>query len=591
MRHFNSRQEVKQMKMKVKKIISNDNGRERGAALLSVLLLATLLLGAGGALVLTTTLSASNAIDSSAEMQAYYGAEAGLQATINILRGNVYNDSSTPVASYRSVVEPSLSNTASDPATAQNIARLSKWLTYNSNNRIVMPGTNNLIAYDVTARDLDDSKNVRYSTSGAFDALSSGCTASGATLTCGSAPSTITLTYTPQSAATVLAYPATTSGLGSFSLTHTGSGASIASGSPARFRLTLNQTLPWAAKETITADVSGSVVGANSTLTVSFHGSTLKASGTQFDLCAACNPLSLNYSVLAAATTTLNGTLTAPQPQRILVRATGYGPKGATKKLEMELGRNIFDFDAPATLTMRGSDDCTPLTFDSGSSGAKDYTGVDHAGAEAQLPTFAVSGCDVSAANSGISKHDTVADPELAYLDNSSLPAGSAVTTLQTQTPDFLQSADKARAYLNNLQAAAVSQGRYFTPSTAGGSYTVSDSNTSPDEITFVDGDCDLSGGSGLLVVTGNLQMSGNPSFNGVVLVLGGGYVNRNGGGDGNFYGAMVVAGFDRNGTGGFTAPYFNTNGGGNSTLQYDSVAVARAMGAVGTVVGGVREY
>jgi len=318
----------------------------------------------------------------------------------------------------------------------------------------------------------------------------------------------------------------------------------------------------------------------------------LSASGTQFSLCAACSTLSLNYSLLTAATTTLNGTLTAPQPQRILVRVTGYGPKGATKKLEMELGRNIFDFDAPATLTMRGSDDCTPLTFDTGSSGAKGYTGVDHAGAEAQLPTFAVSGCDITAANNGISKHDTVDDPELAYLDNSSAPAGSSgITTLQTQTPDFLQSADKARAYLNNLQAAAVSQGRYFTPSTAGGTYTVGDSNTSPDEITFVDGDCNLEGGSGLLVVTGNLQMSGNPSFNGVVLVLGGGYVNRNGGGNGNFYGAMVVAGFDRNGTGGFTAPYFNTNGGGNSTLQYDSLAVSRAMGAVGTVVGGVREY
>ena len=34
---------------------------------------------------------------------------------------------------------------------AQNVARLSKWLTYNSNNRVVVPGTDNLIAYDVTA--------------------------------------------------------------------------------------------------------------------------------------------------------------------------------------------------------------------------------------------------------------------------------------------------------------------------------------------------------------------------------------------------------------------------------------------------------
>src|SRR5436853_2141268 len=141
-------------KITTKKIMADDKRRERGAALLTVLLLATLLLSAGGALVLTTTLSSTNAIDSSAEMQAYYSAEAGLQATINTLRGNVYNDSSTPAASFRAVVEPSLSNATGDAATAQNIARLSKWFTYNSNKRIVMPGTNNLIAYDVTARDL-----------------------------------------------------------------------------------------------------------------------------------------------------------------------------------------------------------------------------------------------------------------------------------------------------------------------------------------------------------------------------------------------------------------------------------------------------
>ena len=45
------------------------------------------------------------------------------------------------------------------------------------------------------------------------------------------------------------------------------------------------------------------------------------------------------------------------------------------------------------------------------------------------------------------------------------------------------------------------------------------------------------------------------------------------------------------NGTGGFTAPTFTTNGGGNSTIQYDSLAVSRAMGAVGAASGGMREY
>ncbi len=59
---------------------------ERGAALISVLLISMLLLSAGGVLLLTTSMSATAPIDASAEMQAYYAAEAGLQRTLNILR-------------------------------------------------------------------------------------------------------------------------------------------------------------------------------------------------------------------------------------------------------------------------------------------------------------------------------------------------------------------------------------------------------------------------------------------------------------------------------------------------------------------------
>ena len=51
-------------------------------------MVATLLLAAGGALILTTSTSTTTAIDATAEMQAYYGAEAGLQQALNILRGN-----------------------------------------------------------------------------------------------------------------------------------------------------------------------------------------------------------------------------------------------------------------------------------------------------------------------------------------------------------------------------------------------------------------------------------------------------------------------------------------------------------------------
>jgi hypothetical protein len=131
---------------------------------------------------------------------------------------------------------------------------------------------------------------------------------------------------------------------------------------------------------------------------------------------------------------------------------------------------------------------------------------------------------------------------------------------------------------------------RYQAPA-SGSSYTVTAANTTPTGITFVDGDCVLEGGSGLLVVTGNLNMDGNPNFNGVILVLGEGSVTRGGGGAGSVYGAMVVAAFDRNGSGGFTAPTFITGGGGDALFQYDSLAVSRAIGALGAAPRGIREF
>jgi hypothetical protein len=150
--------------------------------------------------------------------------------------------------------------------------------------------------------------------------------------------------------------------------------------------------------------------------------------------------------------------------------------------------------------------------------------------------------------------------------------------------------ASAARDLLNELQDTAESLERYQKPA-AGSTYSVTSGNTSPTKMTFVDGNCELVGGSGLLVVTGTLSMSGNPNFDGVILVLGGGQVIRDGGGSGNVYGAMIVARFDRYGTGNFLAPTFTTNGGGDSRWQYDSVAVAQALSALPAAPGGVREY
>jgi len=90
--------------------------------------------------------------------------------------------------------------------------------------------------------------------------------------------------------------------------------------------------------------------------------------------------------------------------------------------------------------------------------------------------------------------------------------------------------------------------------------------------------------------VTGNLTLNGNPSFEGLILVLGGGHVIRNGGGNGDIYGAISVAKFNVNGNGGFQAPYFDTSGGGNSLMQYDSDAVRKALNISGPRALGVHE-
>src|SRR6267378_818759 len=143
--------------------------RERGAALLTSLLVSTALLIAGGALIQITSMSARNAFDSTAETQAYYGAEAGLQAALNALRGNAAHTGSTlpsgmTTINFRNAYIPASSNdcpngTGGNPASlcsatipCEGCARLSRWLPYSDTQTAgtrVTVGTNPTIQYDV----------------------------------------------------------------------------------------------------------------------------------------------------------------------------------------------------------------------------------------------------------------------------------------------------------------------------------------------------------------------------------------------------------------------------------------------------------
>jgi hypothetical protein len=280
-----------------------------------------------------------------------------------------------------------------------------------------------------------------------------------------------------------------------------------------------------------------------------------------------------------------DNTAVANQPTRLLVNVTGYGPKGSSKRMEIMVNRYMFDFSPIATVLMRGNDDGTTdmSAFAIGNSNAKEYSGYDHANPSNSIPTFGVThGGDFTMANNEINsaKPNTVSGVEkVKQFGNSALPS-------------FLQSADAARTFLNTMQSTAVSNGRYYTS-------TPSDFGTSSNpKFTFVDGDCSLSDGAGLLIVTGRLTASGNVGFSGIILVLGEGVFQRNGGGNGDTYGAIVVAKFARtwpsseNGNPhNFLSPTYDMNGGGNSTTGYDSNEVDRALGAVGLSSQAIREY
>jgi type IV pilus assembly PilX-like protein len=99
---------------------------------------------------------------------------------------------------------------------------------------------------------------------------------------------------------------------------------------------------------------------------------------------------------------------------------------------------------------------------------------------------------------------------------------------------------------------------------------------TAHPQITYANGDVNLNGGAGILVVTGTLSISGVMEFDGLVLVIGQGAVVINGGGNGSFYGEMFIANTNNS-----TAPYaqlatlgspsFTWKGGGKSSMYYNS--------------------
>ena len=558
---------------------------ERGMALITALLLSTMLLTAGGALILTTAMSATNAYDSTSETQAYYAAEAGLQATLNVLRGNVGPN----VLTYRIAVTPADSNAAGDPATTAAVpySRLSKWLTYDATftDRVNLdaptpysPLTGS--AYNAVLTDPDNSTLVSFSTTLGFDGNTPATNAS-RTVVNGNgnnAPKTV-VSFTGVTVASLNTYPTGASNLGTFTVVSSNGGATITTAIP--FKLVITQTAPWTGKVTIEGSIP--VTASPTPLTIDLKASAYNVEGVLFTLAASSQQFVLPNN--GTVTRTISATLTAPQPRRILVRVNGFGPRGARKQMEMMVGRYMFDYWPRGLIAIRSADplpDGTEpqMTFSAGSSAAYLYSGNEAAGG--------------TSTNTAIAGFAVTSNTDYSLINN--LPSAQVTgnpMALKVDTTDlvsWLQKADETRRTLNKLQADAQLQHRYFTNASPPPDY----GTTAEPAFTFVDGDATLpnGGGAGLLVCTGTVTVDGNTPFNGLILALGAGRIVRNGGGNGTSLGAFALASFDRNNWGGpFLAPTFNGNGSGTSTVRYDPDWIRKALLLGSRYTIGVSEF
>lgn len=592
--------------------VERDRARdgERGAALITAILVSLLILSICGTLLVTTITSTTNTFASTDEMQAYYAAEAGLQAALNVIRGNVApNPNDGTKMNFKNAVAVATSN---NPATG--VAQFSRWLTYNypsvNPDRVTLSPSyspSQGTAYAITGiNDPDNSAQVIYSTSGSF---SLNGVSQGTSLTWGNGADQVILTYTPQASTDI-----TTTGspaLGRFAFTGISNSrpqSDITIAANTTFTLTVTQTapLPIGTSTPVSVSLQGTLSGTikkggSSTINLAFSSQTIEIAnvGDIFTLTSQNLTLAANTST----TTTIQTAVTTAEPGRVIIKVRGYGPHSAVKNMQAMVRRFGINYDPPATFVIRGDDTNVTSTIGIGSSAQFIYSGVDNALQGQPLPAFMVTN-----------------NPDYTTLttlkSNNSLPVDGDPTAVIKQLtlpgqlsslPSWLQSTSDpvsgARAFVEQLRGAAKTQysgctagndascDRYFNVRGGDAAPTDFGMSTTDGLLTFIDGDASLpnTGGRGLLVVTGTLTISGSQPFEGLVLVLGDGVINRNGAGNAVSLGAFVVARFDA--ASGFLAPTFTSSGSGNSTIQLDRAKVKKALRLGGVSAIAVSEY
>ena len=174
--------------------------------------------------------------------------------------------------------------------------------------------------------------------------------------------------------------------------------------------------------------------------------------------------------------------------------------------------------------------------------------------------------------------------------------------TTTSNLPSWQQSPAALDAFVDEMRTIAQGSDRYFR-SSDGITPVVLPNNpgnfTNGTGITFCEGSCQVGGsGGGILVVTGKLTNTGNFSFRGLIVVTGEDGWLRNGGGNGQIIGNVVIAPYNRRNyvpenhylTGFLPPRYQITGGGGSDIIAGDITSAFASTSGVSDIVQGIVE-
>lgn len=255
----------------------------------------------------------------------------------------------------------------------------------------------------------------------------------------------------------------------------------------------------------------------------------------------------------------------------------------ATKTLEVVVRRPDFP-GVPAALTLDG-----PLDdFTKGGSNNFFINGNDQA-VPPQFNGHAIGVIDGTDDTTITTEIQTSPDRSTMYTGDGG--ATPDVENVETDLDDALLTVHGLEDYADSYAAIATNS---YTPAYGTAAVLSSNIGSSSDyRITAVNGDASLGPitGYGVLIVRGNLAMTGNTTWYGLILVIGQGHLTINGSGNGAIRGAILVArtrDTDRSATnplGTLLATrgevYADLNGGGRGGLGYDSSQIDETINSL----------